>query len=93
MAKASFHWDDPFLLQQQLSEDERMIEEAARAYCQDKLLPRVTEAFRHALSDAQIAELARYMRQRYAPSQAPWENLEGAVARLRSLQSTPATAR
>ena len=49
--------------------------------------------FRHALTDTQIAELARYMRQRYAPSQAPWENLEATVARVRSLQSTPATAR
>jgi len=54
MAKASFHWDDPFLLQQQLTEDERMIEEAARAYCQDKLLPRVTEAFRHEKTDPAI---------------------------------------
>ena len=54
MAKASFHWDDPFLLQQQLSEDERMIEEAAHAYCQDKLLPRVTEAFRHEKTDVTI---------------------------------------
>ena len=47
MAKTAFHWDDPLLLDQQLSEDERMIREAASAYCQDKLLPRVTEAFRH----------------------------------------------
>ena len=54
MAKASFHWDDPFLLQQQLTEDERMIEEAASAYCQDKLLPRVTEAFRHEKTDVAI---------------------------------------
>ena len=54
MAKASFHWDDPFLLQQQLTEDERMIEEAARAYCQDKLLTRVTEAFRHEKTDPAI---------------------------------------
>ena len=54
MAKASFQWDDPFLLQQQLSEDERMIEEAASAYCQDKLLPRVTEAFRHEKTDVAI---------------------------------------
>jgi glutaryl-CoA dehydrogenase len=54
MAKTAFHWDDPFLLQQQLSEDERMIEEAARAYCQDKLLPRVTEAFRHEKTDPTI---------------------------------------
>ncbi|MDP5116691.1 MAG: acyl-CoA dehydrogenase [Burkholderiaceae bacterium] len=54
MAKTAFHWDDPFLLQQQLSEDERMIEEAARAYCQDKLLTRVTEAFRHEKTDPAI---------------------------------------
>ncbi len=54
MAKTAFHWDDPFLLQQQLSEDERMIEEAARAYCQDKLLTRVTEAFRHEKTDVAI---------------------------------------
>jgi glutaryl-CoA dehydrogenase len=54
MAKTAFHWDDPFLLQQQLSEDERMIEEAAHAYCQDKLLPRVTEAFRHEKTDIAI---------------------------------------
>ena len=54
MAKTAFHWDDPFLLQQQLSEDERMIEEAACAYCQDKLLPRVTEAFRHEKTEVAI---------------------------------------
>ena len=54
MAKTAFQWDDPFLLQQQLSEDERMIEEAASAYCQDKLLPRVTEAFRHEKTDVAI---------------------------------------
>ena len=54
MAKTAFQWDDPFLLDQQLTEDERMIREAAAAYCQDKLLPRVTEAFRHEKTDAAI---------------------------------------
>ena len=54
MAKTAFHWDDPFLLDQQLTEDERMIREAAAAYCQDKLLPRVTEAFRHEKTDTAI---------------------------------------
>ena len=54
MAKTAFHWDDPLLLDQQLSEDERMIREAASAYCQDKLLPRVTEAFRHEKTDLAI---------------------------------------
>lgn len=41
-------------------------------------------AFRHALDDAQIAELAAWMRQRYAPQQPPWADLPAAVARLRA---------
>ena len=53
-AKASFHWDDPLLLDQQLTGDERAVRDAARAYAQDRLLPRVTEAFRHGTTDAAI---------------------------------------
>lgn len=41
-------------------------------------------AFRHALNDAQIAELAAYMRQRFAPRQPPWPDLPAAVARARA---------
>jgi glutaryl-CoA dehydrogenase len=52
--KAKFAWDDPLLLDQQLSEDERMVRDAARAYCQDKLAPRVLEAFRHEKTDPGI---------------------------------------
>jgi len=52
--KAKFAWDDPLLLDQQLSEDERMVRDAARAYCQDKLAPRVLEAFRHEKTDPKI---------------------------------------
>ena len=51
---ARFQWDDPFLLDHQLSEDERRILEAARAYCQEQLSPRVLEAFRHERTDADI---------------------------------------
>ncbi|WP_206951317.1 acyl-CoA dehydrogenase [Trinickia acidisoli] len=51
---ARFQWDDPLLLDQQLTEDERMVRDAARAYAQDKLLPRVTEAFRHERTDIEI---------------------------------------
>jgi mono/diheme cytochrome c family protein len=40
-------------------------------------------AFKHALNDAQIAELARYMRSRYAPGEAAWRNLPADIARLR----------
>src|SRR3974390_2465348 len=40
-----FQWDDPFLLDEQLTEDERMVRDTARAYAQDKLLPRVTKAY------------------------------------------------
>ena len=52
--KARFVWDDPFLLNDQLTEEERMVRDAAHAYCQDKLLPRVTEAFRHEKTDPAI---------------------------------------
>jgi len=52
--KASFVWDDPLLLNDQLTEDERMVRDAARAYCQDKLAPRVLEAFRHEKTDPSI---------------------------------------
>ena len=52
--KAVFKWDDPLLLDAQLTEDERMIREAAAAYCQDKLAPRVVEAFRHEKTDITI---------------------------------------
>ncbi|CAB3786206.1 Acyl-CoA dehydrogenase [Paraburkholderia caffeinitolerans] len=53
-AHAQFHWEDPLLLDQQLTEDERMVRDAAAAYSQDKLAPRVLEAFRHEKTDASI---------------------------------------
>ncbi len=52
--KAQFVWDDPLLLDQQLTEDERMVRDAANAYCQEKLAPRVLEAFRHEKTDPAI---------------------------------------
>jgi glutaryl-CoA dehydrogenase len=52
--KAQFQWDDPLLLDSQLSAEERMIRDAARSYCQDKLLPRVTLAFRNETTDPAI---------------------------------------
>jgi glutaryl-CoA dehydrogenase len=52
--KAQFAWDDPLLLEQQLTEDERMVRDAARAYCQDKLSRRVLEAFRNERTDERI---------------------------------------
>ncbi len=51
---APFQWDDPFLFDDQLTEDERMVRDAARAYCQDKLMPRVLEAHRHEKFDRAI---------------------------------------
>ncbi len=54
MAKPTFKWDDPFLLNEQLTEEERMIRDAARDYCQDKLMPRVLEANRHETFDREI---------------------------------------
>lgn len=51
---SAFQWEDPFLLDQQLTEDERMIRESARAYCEDKLMPRVLQANRHETFDREI---------------------------------------
>ena len=52
--KAAFHWDDPLLLDQQLTDDERAIRDAANAYCQERLLPRVLKAFREETTDLSI---------------------------------------
>ncbi len=52
--KAQFHWDDPLLLNDQLTEDERMVREAAYEYCQSKLAPRILESFRHETTDPEI---------------------------------------
>ncbi|AJK45218.1 acyl-CoA dehydrogenase [Burkholderia plantarii] len=54
MSTTAFQWDDPLLLDRQLSDDERMIRDAAHAYAQGKLAPRVIEAFRHEKTDATI---------------------------------------
>jgi glutaryl-CoA dehydrogenase len=51
---AAFAWDDPFLLDEQLTDEERMIRDAARDYCQGRLLPRVLEANRHERFDRAI---------------------------------------
>jgi glutaryl-CoA dehydrogenase len=53
-AKAEFVWQDPLLLDQQLTQDERMVRDAAHDYCQGKLAPRVLEAFRHEKTDVAI---------------------------------------
>jgi glutaryl-CoA dehydrogenase len=54
MANPQFHWEDPLLLEQQLTADERMVRDAAHAYAQDKLMPRVLESFRHEKFDTNL---------------------------------------
>lgn len=49
-----FKWDDPFLLEDQLSEDEKMVRDSAHAYCQEKLQTRVLKAFRDETFDREI---------------------------------------
>ena len=55
--KAVFNWEDPFLLDDQLSEDERMIREAARAFAQDVLMPRVADAYMEEKADPGLFRL------------------------------------
>ena len=54
MSKASFNWADPLLLDTQLSEEERMIRDAAAEYAQGRLMPRILDAFRNETSDPAI---------------------------------------
>lgn len=53
-AKNTFNWQDPFLFETQLSEEEKMIRDTANSYCQSKLLPRVRDAFRNEYTDPAI---------------------------------------
>jgi glutaryl-CoA dehydrogenase len=54
MASGSFHWDDPLLLDLQLTDDEKMVRDAARDYSQGRLAPRVVDAFRREHTDPVI---------------------------------------
>ncbi|WP_114287322.1 acyl-CoA dehydrogenase [Candidatus Halocynthiibacter alkanivorans] len=51
---SSFNWQDPLLLEQQLSEEERMMRDSARAYCQQKLAPRIVDAYANEATDPEI---------------------------------------
>ena len=52
--KPTFQWDDPLLLEDQLSEEERMVRDSARDYAQGELLPRIVQANRHEKFDRKI---------------------------------------
>jgi glutaryl-CoA dehydrogenase len=51
---AAFRWEDPLLLEDQLGEEERMIRDVARDFAQEKLAPRVIEAYAHETTDPEI---------------------------------------
>jgi glutaryl-CoA dehydrogenase len=51
---SGFQWDDPFLLEAQLTEDERLIRDTARSYAQEKLLPRIVDAYLDEHTDREI---------------------------------------
>jgi glutaryl-CoA dehydrogenase len=52
--RVPFRWDDPFLIEEQLDDQERMVRDTARAYCEERLLPRVVEATRRETFDREI---------------------------------------
>jgi glutaryl-CoA dehydrogenase len=54
MSKASFQWEDPLLLDTQLTEDERMVRDAAAEYAQGRLMPRIHDAYRNETTDPSI---------------------------------------
>ncbi|MEO8164836.1 MAG: acyl-CoA dehydrogenase [Betaproteobacteria bacterium] len=54
LARPSFQWEDPLLFEEQLSDEERLVKESARSYCQDKLMPRVLLAHRQERFDREV---------------------------------------
>ncbi|ADP71090.1 acyl-CoA dehydrogenase domain-containing protein [Rhodomicrobium vannielii ATCC 17100] len=54
IGKNAFRWDDPLLLEDALTEEETMVRDSARSYCQDQLLPRIREANRHEVFDCAV---------------------------------------
>ena len=50
----TFNWEDPFLMSDQLSDEERMLADSARTFAQDRLMPRVTEAYLEEVTDPAI---------------------------------------
>jgi glutaryl-CoA dehydrogenase len=54
LARPSFRWEDPLLFEEQLNDEERMVRDSARAYCQDKLMPRVLLAHRQERFDREV---------------------------------------
>ena len=54
LTRPSFRWDDPLFFEEQLDDEERMVRDSARAYCQEKLMPRVVQANRHEQFDRAV---------------------------------------
>ena len=54
LVRPSFQWEDPLLFEEQLNDEERMVRDSARAYCQDKLMPRVLLAHRQERFDREV---------------------------------------
>jgi glutaryl-CoA dehydrogenase len=54
LVRPTFRWEDPLLFEEQLNDEERMVRDSARAYCQDKLMPRVLLAHRHERFDREV---------------------------------------
>lgn len=54
---ASFVWDDPFLIEDQLTEDERMIRDAAKAFAEAELMPRIEKAYLEEKTDPELFRL------------------------------------
>jgi len=57
MSRAVFNWEDPFLLDEQLTEDERMIRDSAQAFASDILLPRIEKAYLDETTDPDLFRL------------------------------------
>ena len=60
MTESQFDWADPLLIEHELSEEERMIRDSARRFCEERLVPRVREDFRHERFDRKPRQSVAY---------------------------------
>jgi len=93
MTMQAIQWDDPLLLDNQLSDEEKLIRDSARAYCQEKLQPRVLAAFRQEKFDREIIDRNIIINDLYTQRDSLLEDLANARRMVAQMQRASARPR
>ena len=88
-SKNTFSWEDPFNLNAQLTDDERAVRDAAHAYCQERLAPRVMDAFLNRSTSAPLGRISNPL----TPTSAPGHGASPVPSTLTTLDIYSASSR